>query len=138
MLLRKRKLIKDSRAKKFKFAFGLILFLSGFLVIAIYFYINFYLDQYKYINPVWHDKNSPVYSIEEELQFAGIKFEKVSQNSDSSITTNLHNGAVVIFSSKKNFSGQIASLQLMLSRLTIEGKKLKQLDFRYANPVASF
>ena len=57
---------------------------------------------------------------------------------EESIEVELKDGGKVIFSSKKDLKKQITSLQLVLSRLTIEGKKLKILDFRYDNPVVSF
>jgi len=50
----------------------------------------------------------------------------------------LRDGGELILSSKKDLENQLSSLQLILSRLTIEGKKLKKLDFRYDNPVVSF
>ena len=59
-------------------------------------------------------------------------------SSDASLIVELENEGVVILSSKKDIRSQISSLQLILSRLTIEGKKLKILDFRYDNPVVSF
>jgi hypothetical protein len=49
----------------------------------------------------------------------------------------IDNGEVIL-SSKKDIGSQLSSLQLMLARLTIEGKKLKVLDFRFDNPVVSF
>ena len=59
-------------------------------------------------------------------------------DSDGSFAVTLQDGGEVILSSKKDIGSQLTSLQLVLSRLTIEGKKLKRLDFRFDNPVVEF
>lgn len=47
-------------------------------------------------------------------------------------------GQIVLFSPNKDFSVQIASLQLVTSHFTIEGKHFTRLDFRYDKPVITF
>lgn len=44
----------------------------------------------------------------------------------------------VILSSQKAIDEQISSLQLILSRLTMEGRHLKRLDLRFDKPVIVF
>ena len=44
----------------------------------------------------------------------------------------------VIVSLQKDLTLQIASLQLTIAHLTIEGKQFKQLDFRFDKPVLTF
>ena len=50
-------------------------------------------------------------------------------------TIMLKDGSEVHISSKKEIIPQIASLQLILSRLTMEGKGIKALDLRFDKPV---
>lgn len=67
-----------------------------------------------------------------------IPFSKISIASDSSFIVYLAEGGEVNISQKKGLEGQISSLQLILSRLTIEGKKFKFLDLRFDKPVIVF
>ena len=55
--------------------------------------------------------------------------------SDSSYLVDLRDGGQAIISKKKDIQEQINSLQLMLNRLTIEGKRIKTVDFRFDRPI---
>lgn len=138
MFRKKKRFNKESRIKRLKLLLGLFFIFTGVSILSFYLYTNFYLNSYKYINPIWQDNNSTQVKLDDGLQKNKISFEKILKNEDGSFTVNLRNGSTVIFSPKKDITKQITSLQLVLARLTIEGKKLKVLDFRYANPVASF
>ncbi|MBI3985179.1 MAG: hypothetical protein HY344_04595 [Candidatus Levybacteria bacterium] len=138
MLLRKRRINKYSPKKGFKILLITILFIGLITTFFSYLYINFYINTYGFISPLSQTKESLLARVEEELEKQNISFGKVTSNSDGSLTVKLRDDSEIIFSSKKNVSSQITSLQLMLSRLTIEGKKLKSLDFRFDNPVVSF
>ncbi len=58
--------------------------------------------------------------------------------SNSGILVTLDSGEQIMFSQNKDLSQQIASLQLIRRQLTIEGKRLIRVDFRFDNPVISF
>ena len=60
------------------------------------------------------------------------------QQTDSDITITSDKNATYIFDKKKKIPEQITSLQLILSRLTIEGKQASKIDFRFNNPVVTF
>ncbi|HSX40277.1 MAG TPA: hypothetical protein VLF68_01550 [Candidatus Saccharimonadales bacterium] len=72
-----------------------------------------------------------------ELEKSGVAFSSVTQSGDW-YDIELPNSAKVLFSTRKSIQEQIASLQLVTSRLTIEGKKFSILDFRFAKPVIVF
>ncbi|MEK7559295.1 MAG: hypothetical protein AAB521_03245 [Patescibacteria group bacterium] len=74
-------------------------------------------------------------NISEELLKAKILFSSIKRASESSYLITLSDGGLVIISPSKNIKIQISSLQLILSRLTIEGKRVKLVDFRYDRPV---
>lgn len=57
---------------------------------------------------------------------------------NSTITITLDNNAIILLSSQKDLQKQLASLQLTLSSLTIEGKQFKKLDFRFEKPFVTF
>ena len=64
-----------------------------------------------------------------------IAFIDISLSSDKYITVTLATGEEILFSQEKNLEPQISSLQLIVSRLTIEGKRFSRLDFRFDEPV---
>lgn len=72
--------------------------------------------------------------LSKKLNDKKIQFEKIETNS-SSLVVLLKNKTTVIFSRDKDLDLQIASLQFILTRLTMEGKTFESLDFRYNNPV---
>lgn len=77
-------------------------------------------------------------NIENELMKKNIPFDKVLVASDSSYLVYLKNNGWVLISKQKNIESQVSSLQLILERLTIEGKKFKKLDLRYDKPIIEF
>lgn len=75
--------------------------------------------------------------LESKLQKNNIAIESISAMPDGLFLIKLSMGEEVILSSKKNIDAQISSLQLILSRLTIEGKRFSRLDFRFDKPVVT-
>lgn len=138
MLFSKRRINKYSPKQGLKLVLITILFIGIISTLFAYLYINFYINTYGFISPLSQNKETLLVKVEEELEKQSISFGKVSSNSDGSLSVKLKNESEIIFSSKKDVKSQITSLQLMLSRLTIEGKELKSLDFRFDNPVVSF
>ena len=138
MLQGKRRLKKEKSSRSTKLAFMLGLFIFVFLAGILVFVYIFYSNSSNYLNPLAVNKNSPKIKIEDMLEASNIKITRSVIGSQDFLEVDLKDGGKVIFSSKKDLKKQITSLQLMLSRLTIEGKKLKILDFRYDNPVVSF
>ena len=139
MLQQKRLLKKEKVKEKSRNIFLFLLGLFFIFLIIEYIYLNFSLGKATYINPIAKNKTSIVLLTEEKLDNAKISFVSVADKNDGSLVIKLKDGGEVILSSKKDIQTQISSLQLILSRLTIEdGKKLKSLDFRYDSPVVSF
>lgn len=138
MFQKKRQLKKEKNKKILKTAFVALFFLSVILIFIEYLYLNFSFGKTLYINPVAQNKASVVITLEKELEKSNISFKSVQVKQDGSLMVELSDGSSVIFSQKKDIKNQISSLQLVLSRLTIEGKKLKSLDFRFNNPVVSY
>lgn len=83
-------------------------------------------------------ENNPIIKdIKKALSKNNIAFSYVSF-ADSSYLILLSGGEEILFSQKKKIDEQVASLQLVLSRLTIEGKRFRRLDFRFDKPVITF
>lgn len=63
---------------------------------------------------------------------------KILQFDEFSYQVTFPSGETVLFSSKKDLTLQVSSLQLVRSRLTIEGKEFARLDLRFDKPVVIF
>lgn len=82
--------------------------------------------------------NNSIKRLESALTKNNIKFSSVSVASDSSYLINLEDKGNIIFDFNKSLDLQISSLQLMLSRFTIEGKRIERVDFRFDKPIVVF
>jgi len=138
MFQQKRKLKKEKTQQRLKVAFIALIFLLSSLILLEYLSIHFAFGKNTYLSPLAEQQANNSNLLVEKLYGANIKFDSIHSNSNGSTTVYLKDGGQVILSSKKDILLQISSLQLILSRLTIEGKKLKTLDFRFDNPVVSF
>jgi flagellar biosynthesis/type III secretory pathway M-ring protein FliF/YscJ len=138
MFQKRRQLKKEKSKSRIKIAFISLIVLVILLIVIEFLYLNFSFGRNTYLSPIAKEQRSKLISIEQQLEKSDIKFKTVRVNEDSSFEVHLVDNSVVILSSKKDVKSQISSLQLILSRLTIEGKKLKVLDFRFDNPVVSF
>ncbi len=137
-MFRQRKLKKEKSKIRLKLLFVLLLFLSLLVIAGEYLYLNFSFGRISFISPIAKEQRSKLAIVENALDKKHILYTSANVNSDGSYTIRLKDGGEVILSSKIDIESQLASLQLILSRLTIEGKQLKKLDFRFDNPVVSF
>ena len=69
-----------------------------------------------------------------DLNKKQIAFTSIKKQDDSYIVT-LQDNSKVTFSSQKDIMTQIASLQYILSHLTMEGRQFSSLDLRFDQPV---
>lgn len=69
------------------------------------------------------------------MQAKNITISETPVASGSTLVTRLQDGTSVIFSTDQDIVKQVSSLQIILSRLTIEGKKATKIDFRYETPI---
>jgi hypothetical protein len=136
-MFQRRRLLKSEKIKaRIKLVFIVLLILVAALISAEYLYFSF--AKISVISPLARMNISKLNNLENTLTKNKISFSSASVNGDGSFAVNLLAGGEVILSSKKDIGSQLTSLQLILSRLTIEGKKLKTLDFRFDNPVVTF
>ncbi|RJQ37968.1 hypothetical protein C4559_02715 [Candidatus Microgenomates bacterium] len=85
------------------------------------------------LKPVSGD--SGVKNLESILKKNNISFSSVEISTGSSYLIKTTDGGEVVLSSEKSLENQISSLQLILSRLTIEGKRFERFDFRFDKPI---
>lgn len=120
------------------YSLGILLIVSGLLVAV------FKPGASHFVSPVpskrvisesiEKNRKDKLEEVESLLQAASISFSTVT-SSQSSILVNLDGTAVVLFSEKNDISEQVSSLQGILSRLTMEGKKFVTLDLRFSKPI---
>jgi len=133
-----RKARRERQKKKVKFFIFLLVILFLSLILITFSYKKLFYPKGSFLNPVSKESLDKESKLNQLLNGKNIGFVNTSMLYDSSYLVNLKDGEQVIFSGKKNLDIQVSSLQLMLTRLKIEGKKFKILDFRYDNPVVSF
>ncbi len=76
--------------------------------------------------------------IAELLDKNALQYQSIDIQRDSSVLVIMQNNAQVFLSTQKDLSQEIASLQLTIAHLTIEGKSFSRLDFRFDRPIISF
>jgi hypothetical protein len=82
-----------------------------------------------------------VYSEEKELQGLlhthGIAYTAISRSDDDYVIS-LSPKQQVVITRKKSLSTQISSLQIILPRLTMEGRNFTKVDLRFDKPVIEY
>mgnify|MGYP001792667150 CR=1 FL=1 len=133
--------IKKSKKKK-KLIIFLILIISTLIgAMSLFFYI-WISHRPLFISPLpksynisaVREQNDAVDIIKKDLKGKNIEFGQVSNNGNY-YKVILKDKSEVIFSKEKDIKGQIASLQFILTKLTMEGKLFVRLDLRYDKPV---
>ena len=118
-----------------KFLFSLLTL--GLLLLGLYLLI-LYSSKTVIINPLAIRNTGQLEKVESGLLRKNISFLKIQQDNDLSYKIFIKDNGIVFLSEKKDIGTQIDSLQLILNRLTIEGKRFKILDFRFDKPIINF
>lgn len=141
---------KERQDKKRSFnrlliAFLMLLVLSGLALYGIFKNINFrksifdrkpFFVRQEFIIPI--PLEDPLKELEGNLSEKNIPFNFPLIATESGILANLSEGGQIIFSREKDFNLQINSLEMILSRLKQEGKKVKKVDFRFDKPIVVY
>ena len=123
--------------KIFRKIFLLLILLVVLSLLILYKNFDTLTNRNSIISPLAKSESQNA-NLEKLLLKANVPFAKIRTASDSSILIYLKDEQVVNLSERKNLESQISSLQLILYRLTIEGKKFKFLDLRFEKPVIVF
>jgi len=109
------------------------------MLVTSFFILNSYWILKKPIlSPLGKSYKKPENNLTILLKNAKINISNFEVATDSSYMVSLVDNGTVIFNPLENLDLQVRSLQIILSRLTIEGKRFKSLDFRFDKPVVSF
>lgn len=121
-----------------------IIFLFLFLILIAFAFYHYYSKRKIFISPLPTNNQQKTVvlnnlkQIESLLIKNKINFSSVSEMKNTSILVKLNSGEEIFFSPEKSLNFQVSSLQLILSRLTIEGKRFNRIDFRYESPIITF
>jgi hypothetical protein len=74
-------------------------------------------------------------TIEKFLKQHTISYTSITVSSSHAYEVQLEDGGTIFLTSDRDLSEQLSSLQAILSRLTMEGKRFLRLDMRYDRPV---
>ena len=141
MLWQKRRSKRKGKKKLVAYSIGTLLVVFGLLLVV------FRSNELHLVSPVpskqviaesiVQNRKDKQKEVESLLEAASISYSTVT-SSQSAIIINLDSGANVILSDEKDLSEQVSSLQGILSRLTMEGKKFVTLDLRFSKPIIQF
>lgn len=116
-----------------------------FLTIAacVCFSLYFLLSGFHIISPLTTlglslDSQQLLAKVQASCSKENISCKNVVIMPDGSIELTLGDVTTVFLSPRKDLEKQLASLQQVASQLTIKGKTLKRVDFRFDNIVVSF
>jgi predicted PurR-regulated permease PerM len=130
----KQKLRRTKHGKKKRLAiFVLVALLSA--ILAIFLYSTYWAKKPLFISPIASNSQKLTKKLEKLLLDSGIDFSSITSQFNSSYMVRLKEDGEAILSLEKDFKKQIASLQAVLKQLTIEGKRLTSIDFRFDKPV---
>lgn len=76
--------------------------------------------------------------IQQECALRKLSCADIVMHADGTATFSVDTDEEVILSLQKNITLQIASLQLTIAHLTIEGKRFHRLDFRFDKPIITY
>ncbi len=143
MWSRKRLLKKEKKHRSRKFYLLFIIFsgVSGIIMMVVGALLI--MNEPLFTSPLpllmsWRTnatKEDVVKSIEKILKEKSIEFTEVKRESQDRYSIQLQDNGVVFINPDKGVAEQLSSLQVVLQRLTMEGKKFKRLDLTYDRPV---
>ncbi len=108
---------------------GLFIFCA---LLAIIFWQKEKILGVKTVSPIFAPDS--IFSLTSGLDQAGIILDSPPTIYADTITASI-SGALVLFENNGNFATQIKTLQLVLSRLKMEGKTVKEIDLRFSKVI---
>lgn len=117
-----------------------VVFSFCFFLLLVFFYsLRLFDKKNVFVSPIpkqnQEQQTEHINTLSEVLREKQILFSGVFPFDQNSYLVKLTSGEEVFFSSGRPLVEQVSSLQLILSRLTIEGKRVLRIDFRFDTPV---
>lgn len=130
---------KRSKAPFFLMSLAAVVMLVAFISIIVFF-LSMYFPQYHHsVIVLPYTSNDDVSQLRKDLSDVGLQTDSITQASmDATLFVQIKDGPKVYFSPQEDLKNQVSSLQLIISRLTIEKKNPTVVDFRYNKPIVKF
>lgn len=134
---------KDNKKSQTRFLIGIIFLLSLVLLASLgIFSLLKNLDIRKF-NPRWErvsplPATSPERRLTDLLSEKGFPIDFPLVSTTSGILAKTAGGTRILFSKDKEFDVQVDALQIILSRLKIEGKQVSSIDLRFDRPIVIY
>lgn len=110
-----------------------------FILLVFLYYLKIIEKKNIFISPVSKQnqdlQTELVNTINSILKEKHMAFTSVFPYEENSYLIKLVSGEEILLAGNKSLVEQVSSLQLILSRLTIEGKRVSRVDFRFDTPV---
>lgn len=110
-----------------------------FVLLVFLYYLKILEKKNIFISPVSKQnqdlQTEHVNTINSILKEKHMAFTSVFPYEENSYLIKLMSGEEILLAGNKSLVEQVSSLQLILSRLTIEGKRVSRVDFRFDTPV---
>lgn len=141
-------LVKSVHKRKVRKFYGYIFLSSGLFFLVLFVCMSiFWLRTHSLsvVSPLGtlkafalsHDSNAVLSQVGDACGKYSVSCQNIEFTSQQDITFTINNKQIYI-STTKNIPQEIASLQLIIRQLTMEGKEFHRLDFRYDRPVISY
>ena len=146
-MLRKKRISRKRNRQFANFFKKLSVFLIAFAISLVSLILIFNKRENSLLSPVsLATKNTPkevldsndTTALKKALDLKKISYEEIKVSTEGAYMIKLTTGEDVFLSTKKDLSQQLSSLQVIYSRLTMEGRSLRKLDLRYDKPVVVF
>lgn len=138
--MKKTNIRRKRKAPKKVISLILLLVCAAALVFAVYYWFSMHKSSLLRPVPLGLSLNLPVREderiskIRSELESKKIDTEVIRVDPDLGIVVKLEDNGE-IYLSEENYPAELASLQVILKKLTMEGKRFKHLDLRYERPI---
>jgi len=133
--------------RKVKSSLRVLLLMTGIffltILVCVGFSLYFLLSGFRIISPLTTlglslDSQQMTAKVEASCSKEKLSCQNIIIMPDGSIELTINDVTIVFLSPRKDIGKQLASLQQVASQLTIKGKTLKRIDFRFDNIVVSF
>lgn len=147
MFKSKRRLKNKNSSTLWQSILLLVIFLSLFTIVIFTYQMFLRFNKRPFISPIpitfskteakTASDDIVINNLESLLKKNNVNFFSVDRG-NLVLKVKLTSGEELLFSEDKDLDTQISSLQLILSRLTIEGKRFDRIDLRFDKPIIQF
>lgn len=125
---------------------GAFFVIAGITCVGISFYIIVFIPDaiisplplfFRNLRPVI-DEDQGISRLKTQLKSQNINYESVTLAAEGYYLIHLKDGSEVLLPRQGDIKPQLSSLQLILARITMEGKRISRLDLRFEKPVILF